>query len=234
MKRRRFNQTTSMYYGAPSQPAQEPPPTVVQPDARPYLHTVEAGALLPLIQSLIWGALAGLGALVLSVTGRQSFRGSLLWTCGAFVVVTGLAWMAYQRHWFSISSLEKLMGVDIDGDGVIGSQAVTPEVTIRLQDTQDGAYQETRISLPATMEQLRTLAAGVLSGVPLAEGHWIGQSRGQPFSKAQFYALRAEMIRRGLVEYINPTAPAQGYQLTRAGMAVMRYLSPTLETKDKL
>jgi hypothetical protein len=226
---KRYKQTTTFVGNPYYRPKPEPLPEVVQPDARPYLHTVEAGAELPLIQSVVWGVIGGALALVIAIAKKQWWTNCLTWGAGAFVVTFGLAWLTYQRHWFRLASLERLLNTDIDGDGIVGNDI--PQVTINLKDTSEGGWHESTFDLPTSQEQLRSLAFGILAGVPYAEGHWIG--RGQPFSKPAFYTLRAELMKRKLVEYVNPSAPAQGYRFTRTGMAVLRYFSPAKEQKGK-
>lgn len=208
------------FYGTP--PAVTPAGT--QPGARPYLHTMEAGARLPLLQSVIWGVVAGLLALIAVCSGRPMWPDDLLWPAGAAVAGFALAWMGYQRHWFKLSSLERLTGLDINGDGRIGQQVrnvplrVVP-VQVNEIDANGHFHVRKQFNLPASEEQLEQLAYGLLRlNRPLTFREWTG--KGKPFSDNEFEALRSEMIKRGLVT--NSGAEARrGLVLTETGRATM-------------
>ena len=77
------------------------------------------------------------------------------------------------------------------------------------------------LTLPCSEEQLKALAGGVVSGSTLTEGRWCGSV----FSRRQFVELRDEMLKRHLVEWVSPGAPARGLKVTPAGMAVFRHLA---------
>jgi hypothetical protein len=199
----------------------------VQPGARPYLHTIEAGAKLPLLQSVVWGLVAGTMTLVIALSNHPRWPGCLLWSVAVFLIGFALAWMFYQRHWFRLSSLERLTGLDPNGDGVIGAETRQAQIITRIELVDPGPPWHSQIfDLPATDKQLTALAAGINAGVPFAEAYWTG--RGGPFSVKQFRSLRAELVRRKLLAAANPDAPAQGYALTAAGRAILKHYSPAL------
>jgi uncharacterized membrane protein YeaQ/YmgE (transglycosylase-associated protein family) len=233
MSTHRSQQVTTFIAPGTLRPALERASEVVQPDARPYLHTIEAGATLPLFQSLIWGVITGLLAMVISAAYKQTLMQVVLWMIGAFLGGFGIAWMTYQRHWFKLASLEQLLNSDLDGDGVIGEESPQPSIHVRVDEVAvDGiAHHSIYFDLPASEEQMRSLAFGILAGVPFSEGHWTG--RNQPFSTRQFRTMRAELIKRGVLMAVNPSAPAQGYQFNAAGRAILRYYCPVTELKGK-
>lgn len=200
-----------MYKSSP--PLSQPPPM----PTREYLHGMTAGAWLPLAQAGISGGIVAAVILALALYGRA--RSPLVWAVSGGLLVMGLSWLRLQRHWFRLTSLESLVGVDLDQDGQIGANA--SPVCIRLQEIKgDGHYQETRYTLPATQEQLESLAAGILRGESFSESVWTG--KGRPFSVSEFRGLRAELIRRGLVALANPKDSRQGYAFTVAGRQVLQ------------
>lgn len=93
-------------------------------------------------------------------------------------------------------------------------------VTIRVQDTPNHT---TIANLPASLQDMITLAQGLQSGIGLNEQSWTGAD--QPFSRSQFHQIRDTFIRRGWAQWNNPTARAQGLVLTNQGWAVVRYLA---------
>lgn len=93
------------------------------------------------------------------------------------------------------------------------------DTVIRLIDTREG-YHEERIPLPATPEQLRAIAEGVGRGVTFSEENWTG--RNGIISKPKFAALREVFVNRGLLVQRNPTAPAQGFEFTVAGLHMLK------------
>jgi hypothetical protein len=196
--------------------------------AQEYLHTHTAGALVPLAQAAITGALvAGIACTVLV---WQSVPDTLVYTVLTFLGVTLAAWIVLQRHWFSLTAIEKATGLDINGDGVIGEKTKRNHVvSIDLRTIDQGGYQKSvRVDLPVSEQDLAIVAAGIVAGRPFTEREWTGSTN--PLSVNQFRDIRDEMIKRGILEPVNPKAPQQGYKFTMAGMHAMKYfaaLSPT-------
>jgi len=186
------------------------------------LHTLEAGAWLPGVQSAISGVLAFVVVLAVALSGR--WRSAFTWSVVAGVVASGLTWLYLVRHWLSLTGLERLTGLDLDNDGIIGepknAESSIQEIRVRVSEvTEGGNYKESIYALPLDSGQLSALAAGMAEGLPLAESAWCG--RGRPFSQREFRTLRAELTRRGLVALANPKDARQGYILTVAGRHVM-------------
>jgi hypothetical protein len=197
------------------------------PAGRQHLHTLTAGAWLPFMQASMGGFIT---FMVIGICGSV-WRMRSPWSWGAVFgsLVWGFAWMALSRHWFSLTSLEQVTGIDLNRDGFIGTPPAAPvqdrTVHVRLSETSKGNLHETRFDLPATFEQLHALADGLMRGNTLSERNWTGA--GRPFSINEFRVLRTEMYKRGLIGLSSPKDGRQGYELTRAGMAVMRQvLSP--------
>jgi len=198
---------------------------------RRHLHTMTAGAVLPLVQSVMTGLIFGLAAGVLA----QYFE--LPRATGAGLVVGVLAlvvmWLRVTRHWFSLTGIEIATGRDLNGDGYIGDPSQDddqemrtpfdpPEVKVRLTQEDDGVYRQEVFYLSADPGMMGALADGLLThGFPFSERVWTG--KGQPFSVNQFRTLRGELIERGLLAMRNPKDERQGYDLTLAGRAVLRH-----------
>jgi hypothetical protein len=94
--------------------------------------------------------------------------------------------------------------------------------------TEEGNYQARRAELPVNRGTLSILAMGLLAGRPFTERVWAG--RGNPLSCGQVRTLRVMFQKLGVLEPVNAFEPRQGYRLTRAGRAFMKYYanSPTL------
>jgi len=65
-------------------------------------------------------------------------------------------------------------------------------------------------------------ARAVVGGRSLAQGGWTGS--GGPFSRSEYDALLAAMLKAGVVRWANPRAHAQGVELTPMGRATLRKL----------
>lgn len=193
---------------------------------RGQLQTAVMAVFVPGSQAVITGILSGLSATVLADVANLPHVGTIGLATG--LVVSTAAWVALVKRWVRVAwRIEELTGQDIDQDGYIGQPEPAPIVRLELKEGNATRF----IDLPATPEQLAVLAAGLVSGLPLGENHWTGESK--PFSKSQFHALRDELLRRGLAEWVNPDARPQGVRLTGAGRAVIRRLaglSPTPHT----
>lgn len=193
-----------------------------------YLHTPLAGALVPFVQSAITGALVA--AIALAVLVKLRVKDWPFWTLIAFLAVTFLVWLFLQRHWFTLTNVEHMTGLDINQDGMIGEQMPRHKVKVDILQEHDGGSTIKTAELPATEADLSVMASGLLSGRPFTEREWTGA--GKPLSVNQFRAMRVEMLGRGIIELANQKAPQQGFKLTRSGVAVMRYFAAISPTSD--
>lgn len=191
------------------------------PAGRQHLHTTQAGATLPFLQASISGIITGAAVIVLAFILRA--RDPWRWAGGVAVITWALTWLQLQRHWFSLTKLENLTGLDLNQDGITGDRTKREpaEIRVRLSEVTDGGhYAEHVYNLPGDLDQLQTLAQGLQGGRPFSEHEWTG--KGKPFSVNQFRDMRSKMLARGLICLANPKAPQQGYILTAAGRAIMR------------
>ena len=98
-------------------------------------------------------------------------------------------------------------------------QDTTPK-NIRLEMSINDGNTLRYADLPASSDQLRTLAKGVLEGSTLSEAAWTPGL----FTRGEFSQLKAALIRRGLA--VNRSRdPARGIQLTRPGEAAFQWLA---------
>jgi hypothetical protein len=138
------------------------------------------------------------------------------------------------RHWLSLTTVEKKLQIDINGDGVIGNvnqptvKSGARKVRIELEKIQDSHYQSNTIDFPCDDDQLYALAMGLMNNIPFSERAWTGT--GKPFSTNDFRDVKDVMKKHGLVEYVNDTDVRQGMRLTATGRALMEKItlpSPT-------
>lgn len=191
-------------------------------DNAKHLFTTSAGAWLPLAQASITGLILGCSALGLSWLARV--RSPWSWGLVIGLLSWAVTWLLLQRHWFSLTNLERLLNLDLDRDGAIGVQqheAASETIRVRVEEVkQGGDYQVHDYRLPGDRQQLAELAEGVLlHGESFAERAWCGA--GRPFSVAGFRALRSEFIKRGLLVIASGKDPRQGFTLTAAGRHVL-------------
>ena len=174
--------------------------------------------LLPLAAALITGAMTG--AVVLTWGWALNFAHPLQPAAIVAALATVITWLAGYDRARRVSEIER----GIIADPPLPAE-INPARTIRVELRGDDGRKMDYVDLPASFDQLHTLAMGLQSGTPFAVSSWSGT--GRPFSRSEFETLRAEMIARGLASWRNPHAPAQGAELSAAGRAVIKYLATT-------
>jgi len=169
-----------------------------------------AGCILPVLQAIVTGVLiGGLGAGLAHYAGwKDPALIGLLAGFGA----AAFWWMTSVRAWRRAAHPEPYQPEPT-------TTRARPE-PVRVEVRQDDGRHVDYIDLPATAEQLITLAQSVLAGGSLSESAWTGSNG--IFTRAEFSALRNELIKRGLASWNNPKTPARGVTLTRGGLAAMR------------
>ena len=201
-------------------PAQVVKPVTPYSD-KSFLHTQTAAVVVPLMQSAVTGVIVFIVALAIAwiidamdifsipaALGLATFAGS---------------WVGLQWRWISLTQLERMMGVDLNGDGVIERTPSKEPRVVKVQVTHvkdNGSLQVDLIGLPCTDVQLRQLAEGLLGGMRFTEAEWCGN--GKPFSVAELKLLRQVMVSRGLLRQRSEKDSRQGFDLTDAGVAVMQ------------
>jgi len=183
-----------------------------------HLHTITAGAVLPLIQAGVTAIAAGiLTVIILAHSGTYV----MLQAAGIVVIVVFIAaWLFLERHWLHETQ-----------DRIVQQFALEPEpvrpepqtLRVEITDRSNGGYHQHLYDFPATPEQMTSLAAGINSGTGFPEAYWIGA--GAPFSQAEYRKLIAFLLKEQLIEQAGK-AKNQGYRLTDDGQAIFERLAP--------
>lgn len=198
-----------------------------QSNNKAFLHTLGAAAWVPLAQALITGAMVMVAMIFFTVA--WNVRSWFAWSAGIGLLTSLAVWLYSMRHWFNLTKLELLTGLDLDGSGGVGdakpapvsSEPQTVKVTLN-RISEDGHFSGEYFDLPGTMDQMKLLADGLLNGTPFTEREWTGA--GKPYSAAGFRDLRKELVRRGLIELASEKDARQGYVLTDDGSQFMASL----------
>ena len=190
--------------------------------------SMETDAWLPAAQGLLvggaWALVVGLGTLAGVVWAGVPWWLPLFAMVGVFAVVFAVQLTATIRERRELLwKREEREGRDLDGDGEVGK----PErqtLTVELVTRHAGGQRIQVIDLGIEPEKATALAKGLMVGLQsFSEGSWTGS--GGMFSKREFRELRGELLERGLLEWRNAAAPAQGVVLTAPGRAVFRQLA---------
>ena len=181
-----------------------------------YLHTTQSGAIVPLIQSVITGALitAPIVIILIKINAEDIFTWGLL----VFFSVTAGMWIYSWMHWLGLT-LEHLTGIDINGDGRIGDEIVRP-VRVDIEEMDDNIHITTRARFPSERKLIAVADAIVNGGASFSVREIVEQRK--LLSRSEFEEMREEMLARGMVTLKNPEYPKLGYDVTRAGRAVFR------------
>jgi hypothetical protein len=190
-----------------------------------FLHTVSAAAWVPLMQSAITAGLVAI-ALAAALIGLDVRR---WWSWAIAGGLMTLIWMWWRllNHWFRLTAhLEQLTGLDLNMNGRVDEpdddvrEAAPQVVKVTLNRISDaGHFSGEYFDLPGSLENLKTLAQGLLDGRPFTDREWTG--RGKPYASVQFRDLRRELVKRGLVELASAKDARQGYVLTDEGTQFM-------------
>lgn len=181
-----------------------------------FLHTLVAGAWLPLVISLITGAIL---LLLSAVTIWVIDRGwSIRWAVLIGAIGAAGTWLIMLRRWMDITRLEEITGLDLNRDGVIGEEVVIKKIKLQASRYDEkGKYQGSSFyDLPINEDQLIKLARGVVAGVPFSEREWTGE--GNPLSSGEFRRLRHAAIARGLLVMVSEKDPRQGFKWVAEAM----------------
>lgn len=217
-----------------------PQPTQQQHSERAYLHTMIAGAFLPFFQSLMLGLVVTIAtwliaALVFDVIDPH--KPAIL--CGVLAWATML-WRLL-RHWINLTTIERVIGVDLNRDGVIGdddqpeAEEEAPQV-LRVQLIKENGHISDTFDLPGGEQAFRILSKGVVNGLPISERQWTPKKNGKPYGSDTWRKLCDVMRARELWEYVDPENIEQGMRTTKSGMQFHQRFadlphSPTTESE---
>lgn len=178
--------------------------------------TVESEVLVPLMQG---GAVALLLVAFVADVAFVPLPWSALLGLGLFVLLV-LSVLLFVDGRRLLWRIERTFGADLDGDGAQGPPAEPQMFRIELSERTPAGQRTAWLDVPGTTDTFATVCQSALSGLPLSEARWTGT--GNPYARSQWAALRDTMLDRGLWEWMNPKARAQGLRLTAAGRHVLR------------
>lgn len=195
-------------------------------NSKAFLHTREAAAWVPLMQSAITALLVtvAFSAALIALDVRRWWG----WAIAGGVITLIWMWWRLLNHWFRLTAhLEQLTGLDLNGNGRVDEpeevEPVPQTVKVQLSRvSESGSWSGEYFDLPGSLEDLKTLARGLLDGRPFTEREWTG--RGKPYASEAFRSMRRELLRRGLIELASAKDARQGYVLTDEGAAFMSEL----------
>jgi hypothetical protein len=179
--------------------------------------TLSGDVAVPLAQALVCGVAGGIVGGLLGDLRSGAVVGAL-----AFVVAWG-ALIADTRS--LLRTVEKITRKDLDGDSYVGEPPVV-RAEIVEKDASGNVKAIRWLDLPGDEETIRQFARAVIAGRSLAESQWTGS--GKPFSRDEYREMRDSFIEKGMARWRNLHAPAQGWELTKKGEAVMRQLANPL------
>jgi len=192
-----------------------------EPSKRPI--TMETDAWLPAMQGVLVGGAWALVVGLVTLAGVITIKGP--WWVVPFAMVGVFAGVFAMQLTSTIRERRELLWKREefeDGDGSVG-RPERQTLTVELVTRHLGGQRIQVVDLGIEPTQAAALAKGLMAGQSFSESAWTGA--GAVFSKKEFRALRGELLERGLVEWRNAAAPAQGVVLTRPGRAVMKRLA---------
>lgn len=160
--------------------------------------TVSADVATPLLQAVVTGAFGGIAGATIGYGIGQNLQGVLLGAGTGGVVVSGAAWcVLLWDHRRLLWATERAIHQDLDGDGKIGPRRLTVEAS--YHDIHGRLTQMEYLTIDSiTEKQLIEFAREVTANKrTLAVAYWT--RTGSPFSRGQFDAMMAELIRIGWV-----------------------------------
>ncbi len=194
-----------------TQTTQQPQAPPVQPiySDRQFLHTYLAGALLPLMQASITAAMVMLGAAAVLYYFNAIDLIKPVFVVGVLTWVS--TWLYLQRRWLNLTSLERALNFDIDGDGHIGRAERKPETVVRIDKvTAERSFQSRRYTFSISDDQLLEFAQGMILGKPISRRRWAGPDK--TFSDGEYRIFQSELIKWQLIE-----SGGNGFILTEEG-----------------
>jgi hypothetical protein len=167
---------------------------------------VSLAAVAGVLSGLVWGWTTGLVAGAIAL-----FFGVCLSVIGA-LYIRRQAWTSGTGDWWAI--VERLSGLDINQDGVIG---IEPAQVFEVWVRQDNGNHQTRVTLPGGPEKFAELAREVVKS-----GSYTTRLARAVYGDTLYTPVQAELIGRGMIIMRNPKAPQQGFDITRGGQSLFR------------
>jgi len=178
-----------------------------------YLKLLVA-VIIPFLQAIITGLLIG----SIAIAGLYLIQKSVLYIPSLLVAALSAAlyWLNFMKWW------KDLLIIDPNDSQVVPE----PEQEgIRVELVENGGKQVRFIDLPCKPNQLQAIANGLNGGASFTEAVWCGSNG--IFTRSEFVTLRDTLLKRGLISQNSLATSQRGYNLTRGGIAAVRYLSTT-------
>ena len=189
--------------------------------------TIETEVYIPAFHAVIISLAWALAAAILASFIAALAQLSLWYVPAAFLAVATFLFPFQVTH--NIKDQRKLLWKweetehqEPNNDSPIET---TPTFTVELV-TRDSSGQLRNIhtlDFGVPDEQALAFIRGVLDGRPITETQWTGN--GRPFSKTKYNPMRDGLIAKGILQWRNPDAPAQGVELTDKGRTVFEQLA---------
>jgi hypothetical protein len=213
------------YYKAPGGPETPPPPVAPQPTRysdKAFLHTPQAAVGVPLLLAFVTSCaiMAGTATFVWLIGGYEYTRPVVASGVATFII----SWLAFQFRWISLTKLEEITGLELDGKPGIGRQPQTGSVRVQVEEIKEDGHIgiSKQFDLPATPAQLKALAIGLHDeGRSLAERDWSPLEAGKPFTIEGIRQLKKEMLGRGIIVYVNSKNAGSGFTETKVGSRII-------------
>lgn len=191
-------------------------------DIRSSIPTLADVGTLAVIAAGTGLALALAVGVILAVIGNpHSIKAGVV----TWVMVQALAWLYLLTRW---GRLVDAFTVPVyDDANYYDEPEPEPAQVVRVEVSEDDGRHVGIAELPFTHGQLRTLAAGLLSGSTFSEASWSGT--GHPFTRSEFRTIRDVFLARGWARWNREGAPGQGVKLSPAGLAVIRHFASDTE-----
>jgi len=187
-----------------------------------FLHTMLAGATLPFVQAALTAlimAIATAGVIYL-FDGIDYIKPMI----GIGLITFVIIWLMLQRRWLTLTDIERLTGLDLNNDKHVG-EVKTGKVRVQIDNVTPQGHidQQMMFDLPATPEQLKAYAHGIIhEDKTPSETEWSPIKAGKPFSLDQIRSLKDEMIKRGLMVKANNKNSNLGFVHTHIGKTVLK------------
>lgn len=177
--------------------------------------------VVPFGQALTTGALVS--GLVAFAASRTEYDGDLLalWF-GLALGIGTVAWVLLLVDTRKLlRQIERLTGLDLDGDGTAGDPAVKRQLEVHVKEGNHTRIIESDW-LEIDDERLIIFAAGILRGRGLTEAEWGKEKAVFPSGINAWRAFRSRLLDAGLIAWVDPNKPNLGYQVTASGRAFFR------------
>ena len=171
---------------------------------------IEAGVKTPAMQAGITGVVGG----VMAVVGVWLWGWPRIVPLAAGILIGGATWwlllLSGRRL---LSSVERITGRDLDGDGRVGD----PEFTVEITEALPERKRVTFAHFPARRVDVERFATAALNG-------WLTVNSPHRLSRRKFTQLRDVALDRGLLTWRCEDARQQGVELTAVGRHVFKRL----------